>query len=113
MNHRHSQSKLKMVRRKRAPAASDPTREELLTVAVRVFAARGYQANTVREICTAAGANVAAVNYHFGDKFGLYTEVLQSAIDRMRATNDAARDAGAGQTAEEQLRRYITIFLSR
>src|SRR6267154_1886804 len=80
MNHRHAQPKLKVVRRKRAPAASDPTREKLLTVAGRVFAARGYQATTVREICSAAGANVAAVNYHFGDKFGLYTEVLQQSV---------------------------------
>ena len=80
MNNHPSQPKLKVVRRKRAPAASDPTREKLLTVAGRVFAARGYQATTVREICAAAGANVAAVNYHFGDKFGLYTEVLQQSV---------------------------------
>src|SRR6266404_2237331 len=80
MNHRHAQPKLKVVRRKRAPAASDPTRAKLVNFAGRVFAARGYQATTVREICAAAGANVAAVNYHFGDKFGLYTEVLQQSV---------------------------------
>ena len=92
----------------------DPeTRERLLRAAERLFADRGFKDVTVRDICRAARANVAAVNYHFGDKFGLYREVLQSAIDRMRATNDAAREAGAGQTAEEQLRRYITIFLGR
>jgi AcrR family transcriptional regulator len=89
------------------------TRERLLRAAERLFADRGFKDVTVRDICRAARANVAAVNYHFGDKFGLYREVLQSAIDRMQATNDAARQAGAGQSAEEQLRRYITIFLSR
>ena len=56
--------------RKRRPAASDPTREKLLDVAGRIFADRGYRAATIREICLAAGANVAAVNYHFGDKMG-------------------------------------------
>ena len=89
------------------------TRERLLRAAERLFADRGFKDVTVRDICRAARANVAAVNYHFGDKFGLYREVLQSAIDRMQATNDAARQAGSGQSAEEQLRRYITIFLSR
>jgi AcrR family transcriptional regulator len=62
---------------RRRPAASDPTRDKLLDVAGRIFADRGFRATTIREICVAAGANVAAVNYHFGDKLGLYTEVVQ------------------------------------
>jgi TetR/AcrR family transcriptional regulator, regulator of cefoperazone and chloramphenicol sensitivity len=89
------------------------TRERLLKAAERLFADRGFKKVTVREICRAARANVAAVNYHFGDKLGLYREVMRSAIDAMRATNDAARQAGAGQDAEEQLRRYIVIFVHR
>jgi AcrR family transcriptional regulator len=89
------------------------TRDRLLAAAERLFADRGFKKVTVREICRVARANVAAVNYHFGDKLGLYREVLQSAIDRMRATNEAARQAGEGQTAEEQLRRYIVIFVHR
>ena len=89
------------------------TRSRLLKAGERLFADRGFKKVTVRDICRAAGANVAAVNYHFGDKLGLYREVLQSAIDAMRATNDAAREAGAGQPAEEQLRRYIVLFVHR
>jgi AcrR family transcriptional regulator len=68
------------VRRKREAITSDPTREKLLGVAGRVFADRGYQAATIREICLRAAANVAAVNYHFGGKLGLYTEVLQESV---------------------------------
>lgn len=89
------------------------TRSRLLKAAEPLFADRGFKKVTVREICRAARANVAAVNYHFGDKLGLYREVLQSAIDAMRATNDAARRAGEGQSAEERLRRYIVIFVHR
>lgn len=89
------------------------TRERLLRASERLFADRGFKKVTVREICRTARANVAAVNYHFGDKLGLYREVLQSAIDRMRATSEAARQAGQGQSAEEQLRRYIVIFIHR
>ena len=83
------------------------TRQRLLEAAERLFAERGFKHVTVREICQAAHANVAAVNYHFGDKLGLYREIVQSAIDRMRATTEAAREAGAGLPPEEQLRRYI------
>jgi AcrR family transcriptional regulator len=89
------------------------TRERLLNAAERLFADRGFKKITVREICRVANANVAAVNYHFGGKFGLYREILQSAIDAMRLTNDAARQAGEGQTPEDQLRRYIFIFVHR
>jgi len=52
----------------------------LLEVAGPIFADQGFQATTIREICAAAGANVAAINYHFGDKLGLYTEVLQQSV---------------------------------
>ena len=89
------------------------TRERLLEAAKRLFAERGFKHVTVREICRAAQANVASVNYHFGDKLGLYREIVQSAIERMRATNEAARDAGAGRPPVEQLRRYITTVNRR
>lgn len=89
------------------------TRARLLAAATRLFAARGFKKVTVREICRDARANVAAINYHFGDKLGLYREVLSTAIETMRATTDAAREAGAGGTPEEKLRAYIHVFLQR
>ena len=93
--------------------ANRETRARLLETAGRLFGERGFKRVTVREICKAAKANVAAVNYHFGDKLGLYREVLQGAIDAMRETSEAARQAGAGQPPEEQLRRFIGVFLHR
>jgi len=89
------------------------TRERLLAEAARLFADQGFQKVTVREICHAADANVAAINYHFGDKLGLYREVLQSAIDVMQETSEAARAAGEGLPPEEQLRCFIHVFLER
>jgi AcrR family transcriptional regulator len=89
------------------------TRDRLLKAAAQLFAERGFTKVTVRDICRAARANVALVNYHFGGKTGLYREVLQLAIDTMRATNDAAREAGDGCQADERLRRYITVSMCR
>jgi AcrR family transcriptional regulator len=89
------------------------TRDRLLRAGTRLFAERGFKHVTVREICRTARANVAAVNYHFGDKLGLYREIVQSAIDQMRTTNEAARRAGDGRSAEDQLRQYIITFNCR
>jgi TetR/AcrR family transcriptional regulator, regulator of cefoperazone and chloramphenicol sensitivity len=97
----------------RTVKADRETRARLLATAERMFSERGFKKVTVRQICLAARANVAAVNYHFGDKLGLYREVLQSAIDVMRATTDAAREAGEGHPAEERLRRFIAVFVHR
>jgi AcrR family transcriptional regulator len=89
------------------------TRARLLKTASRLFAERGFKRVTVREICRAARANVASVNYHFGDKLGLYREVVQVAIDAMREQLGAAKAAGVGAGPEERLRRYIAIVLAR
>lgn len=106
------------VRRERAIAndTAEPDREtrgRLLDEARRLFAAQGFRNVTVREICQAAHANVAAVNYHFGDKMGLYREVLDPAIAVMQETTVVAREAGKGGTSEEKLRAYISIFMQR
>ena len=89
------------------------TRDRLLKAAERLFAERGFKKVTVRDICRAARANVAAVNYHFGDKEGLYREVLQIATDVVHSTTDAGRKAGEGCAPEEKLQRYFSVFLQR
>jgi AcrR family transcriptional regulator len=58
----------------------EDTRTKLLDAAGQVFAESGFQAATVREICARAGVNIALVNYYFGDKLELYTEVLRHSV---------------------------------
>src|SRR5580704_17870679 len=71
-----------IVRTKPAVLPED-TRAKLLDAGGQVFAESGFQAATVREICARAGVNIALVNYHFGDKLELYTEVLRYSIRAM------------------------------
>ena len=89
------------------------TRQRILEAAAHLFAERGFKKVTIRDICRSAHANVAAVNYHFGDKFGLYREVLEMAIRVMQETNEAGWLAGGDGSPEEKLRAFIRVFLKR
>ena len=89
------------------------TRARLLHAAARLFAERGYARVTVRDICKKARANVAAVNYHFGGKDGLYRAVMRHAMETMQATTEAAREAGRDLPAAERIRAYVSVFAER
>src|SRR5688572_25471526 len=89
------------------------TRQRLLDTAGEVFATHGFRAATVRDICQRAGANVAAVNYHFGDKERLYLEVLRFA--HMAAFTKYPPDMGLkpGATPKQRLHAFVRSFLFR
>lgn len=55
------------------------TRKRVLEAATELFATKGYNRTSIREICQLAEANVAAVHYHFNDKASLYREVAKPA----------------------------------
>jgi len=99
--------------RRQAEAAELETRARLLGAAADRFAERGFKAVTIRKIGRAAHANIAAVNYHFGGKLGLYREVVNEAVDVMQATTDAAIRVGAGKPPDERLRAYVRVFVER
>jgi len=91
--------------RKRA-ASDEATRIRLLEAAGPVFAAEGFHKAKIRDICARAGANVAAVNYHFGDKLGLYVEVLRYSVSA--AVLDPGLITGA---PEAKLRGFVHMML--
>lgn len=71
------------------PRSPEPAREALIAVAERLFAERGVDAVTVRDVVKEAGQrNSSAVQYHFGNKAGLLQVILephQARLDAHRA----------------------------
>src|ERR1700677_1949623 len=91
----------------------DVTRRHLLEAAGEVFAEAGFRDATVREICRRAGANVAAINYHFGDKETLYLEVLRYAHGKALAKYPPLLDVPDDAPPEKKLRAFIHSLLLR
>ena len=59
------------------------TKLKILKVSHKLFADKGKNGVAVREIAKAAGVNVAAINYHFGNKDSLYAETIKSSMLKM------------------------------
>lgn len=95
----------------KSDSSQTKTRQQLLEAAGQVFAEFGYRAATVREICLRAGANIASIHYHFGDKEKLYIEVLRYAHRREAELKPALFHADEGLPPEERLKEFVASIL--
>src|SRR5262245_53180366 len=91
---------------------TDATQQRLLEAAEQVFAEKGFKAASIREICKQAGANIAAVNYYFGDKERLYIEAVKFA-HRGCIQGEPFPDWPADMPAVDKLRDFIRVMVSR
>jgi AcrR family transcriptional regulator len=64
-------------------ATSADTKTRILDAAESLFMEHGFEATSLRSLTTAAGVNLAAVNYHFGTKEELFQAVLTRRLDPM------------------------------
>jgi AcrR family transcriptional regulator len=96
---------------------ADLTRQSLIEAATAVFAEKGYEGGSVRLITQKAKANQAAINYHFGDKEGLYREVLRAALhayDEFSLIDEAKLpDMDRGEALALFLRQQLMPLLKR
>jgi len=89
---------------------SGSTKERILGAAESLFAQRGFDGASLRQLTAAAGVNLAAVNYHFGSKEKLVEQIFRRRLD---ALNNSRLEALAlvagveGTTIEQVLAAFI------
>jgi AcrR family transcriptional regulator len=89
------------------------TKERLLKAACGLFAEKGFGDATVADICEAAEANIAAVNYHFGDKERLYDAVWRHAFAMTSTAYPLDGNLPADPSVEDELYCYASAILHR
>lgn len=98
-------------------ADSDGARERLIEAAAQLFALRGFEVTTVRDIVSAAGTNLNAINYYFGGKRGLYQAVMLRELERARSFTaelpHAATHDPIDKRLESMVLRLLTYFVSQ
>jgi TetR/AcrR family transcriptional regulator, regulator of cefoperazone and chloramphenicol sensitivity len=98
-----------LAHQKRSDSRSE-TRQRLIAAAADEFARHGFANARVRHIVEQAHANLAAVNYHFGGKDGLYRATLAALASESRAKKAAAELAA---TSFDRLHRHVQRMLER
>lgn len=92
---------------------SEAKKEKLLTAASEVFVAKGFRDATVAEICARAGANISAVNYHFGSKEALYQEAWRYSFTESITAYPMNGGIRESATPEDRLRGQLTSLIHR
>ena len=87
------------------------TRLHILETAGQLFAERGFAESTSKEICTRAGTNMAAVNYHFGSRDGLYEAVLIEAHRQLVSIDELVSLASVPTDPRLKLRTFLTHLI--
>ncbi|MCD4691209.1 TetR/AcrR family transcriptional regulator, partial [bacterium] len=88
------------------------TKHRVLEAACQVFAEVGYREGTVAKICERAGANRAAVNYHYGDKENLYRSVWRYTYS-LASKAHPIEPTEAGLPAERRLHAFMRSLVLR
>jgi len=90
--------------------APPDTRTQILDAAEHLFAERGYRGASVRAITDLAGANLAAVAYHFGSKAQLLAAVARRVIEPINAAQRAGLDRLLARTPDPPVAELVEAF---
>lgn len=94
----------------RTTPSQPETRQRIVGAAIQLFAERGFEATSIRDITAAAQCNVASVNYHFGGKDNLYVEAARSLLSGIQDQRMAFLAARLESPEADDLEGFLASF---
>jgi len=87
-------------------------REQIINTAIHLFATRGFEGSSIRDIAAAAGVNIAMINYYFGSKEKLFEAMVEFKAAYTRGAFDEITKTD-GLTAIEKIERVIDLYVQK
>ena len=89
---------------------SDSTKQSIIKSASKLFATKGYEGTSIRELAEASGVNVASINYYFGSKQGLFEEMVKDFADNKVSSITPLLE---GPKSQEEFRIRLSMFMKQ
>ncbi|MDY4919667.1 MAG: TetR/AcrR family transcriptional regulator [Phascolarctobacterium sp.] len=89
------------------------TRKQIIECAGKLIAQKGFVATTSKEICQELGINLAAINYHFGSRDGLYVEILSNVHDHLLSLDFLEELASEQLTLQQRVEQLIGFIIHK
>lgn len=67
-------------------------KEKILNTAIKLFAQKGYDGTSIREICKSANINICMISYYFGGKQELYQEIINNLVESQKSYMESFLD---------------------
>lgn len=87
-------------------------REHIINTAIALFATKGYEGTSIRDLATAAEVNVAMVNYYFGSKEKLFESMVEHKLAYTRDAFDELANTHS-LSAMEKIEKIIDVYIER
>lgn len=95
-------------------ARAPDTKTRILDAAEKLFAEKGFDATSLRDITTEADVNLAAVNYHFQSKDSLIDAVISRRVEPVnQKRRQMLAEAGANPTVEQLLLAFLSPLINK
>ncbi len=89
------------------------SKEKILNTAIKLFAQKGFDGTSIREICKSANINICMISYYFGGKQELYQEIINNLVESQKTYMESFLDINedfSNKSKKELIEKLQTVL---